>query len=324
MCILRLAWSLPARNKLDQARKSARKSPMHAHAGTHLFERESLEYPFPSTAAVGWPHLTKPHFYQASLEQAICPCFHCKGRKPQYYLAFHLALHSSRIEQVRVPSCTHHLDAHCTLLSRYFEFCGMGFVSDLLYRNNPKRRETVQALADSIGSDIKFIEKATNDTIERINKFLKVKQEQVTARGKTINEFLLDVRQAFEQLGKNAEAQYRELSAKVDTELVERVRRKVQGLDLQKMREAIFELEIAGVTMGRAVAVVASLVTTEVTMHLEQTTWASASAVGGFVAGGVAGTLVFVIFEAISGAVERAGVERGIRELAKAEQTRHE
>ena len=208
--------------------------------------------------------------------------------------------------------------------SSKIEICGMGFVSDLLYRDNPKRRETVQALADSIGSDIKFIEKATNDTIERINKFLKVKQEQVTARGKTINEFLLEVRRAFEQLGKNAEGQYRELSARVDTELVERVRRKVQGLDLKKMREAILELEIAGLTMSRAVAVVASLVTTEVTMHLEQTTWASASVVGGFVAGAIAGTLVFVIFEAISGAVERAELERRIRELSKAEETLHE
>ena len=200
----------------------------------------------------------------------------------------------------------------------------MGFVSDLLYRANPKRRETVQALADSIGGDIKFIEKATNDTIERVNKLLKVQQGQVTAQGKTINQFLLDVRDAFEQLGKNAEAQYRELSVEMDTELVERVRRKVQGLELQKMREAIQELEIAGWTVGKAAGMVASVVVGEVTMQLERTTWASVSVVGGFVAGALAGTLVFVVFEAVSGAVERAELERRIRELTKAEQTLHD
>ena len=197
----------------------------------------------------------------------------------------------------------------------------MGFVSDLLYRKNPKRRQTVQALADSIGSDIKFIEKATNDTIERVNKFLDVKREKVKSNGKTINEFLLEVRQAFEDLGRNAEAQYRQLSATVDTAVVENVRRKVQGLDVRRMREAIRELEIAGVTMGKAVAVVASLVTTEVTLHLERTAWASASGLGGLVSGALAGALVFVVFEAISGAVERAELERRIRELTKAEQT---
>lgn len=200
----------------------------------------------------------------------------------------------------------------------------MGFVSDLLYRDNPKRRETVQALADSIASDIKFIEKATNDTIERINKFLSVKREKVKSSGKTINEFLLEVRQAFEDLGRNAEEEYKQLSATVDTAVVDNVRRKVQGLDLKKMREAIRELEIAGVTMGKAVAVVASLATTEVTMHLERTAWASASALGGLIAGAVAGALAFVILEAISGAVERGELERRIRELTKAEQTMHD
>jgi len=204
----------------------------------------------------------------------------------------------------------------------------MGIVSDLLYQDNPKRRETVQALADSIVGDVNFIEKATNDSIERINKFLTVKREKVMSRGKTINQFLLEVQQAFADLGRNAEEQYKVLSATVDTAVVENVRRKVQGLDLKKMREAIRELEIAGWTEGKAVAVVASLVTKEVTMHLEmcleRTAWASVSGLGGLVAGALAGTLVFVIFEAISGAVERAELERRIRELTKAEQTIHD
>jgi hypothetical protein len=200
----------------------------------------------------------------------------------------------------------------------------MGIVSDLLYRDNPKRRETVQALADSIASDVKFIEKATNDTIERINKCLNVKRERVRSSGKTINEFLLEVRQAFEDLGHNAEEQYKELAATVDTTVIENLRRKIQGLDLQKMREAICELEVAGWTVGKAMAVITSLVTTEVTTHLERTAWACASATGGLLAGALAGTLAFVIFEAISGAIERAELERRIRELTKAEQTIHD
>jgi len=198
----------------------------------------------------------------------------------------------------------------------------MGFVSDLLYRDNPKRRETVQALADSIAGDVNFIEKATNDTIERINKFLTVKCKKVTSSGKTINVFLLEVRQAFADLGRNAEEQYEKLSVTVDTAVVENVRRKVQGLDLKKMREAIRELKIVGLTLGQAAGIVVSLVTMQLTeVYLERTAWASVSYLGGFVAGALAGTLVFVIIEAISGAVKRAELERRIQELTEAEKT---
>lgn len=61
---------------------------------------------------------------------------------------------------------------------------------------------------DSIGSDIKLIEKATKDTLERINKFVDVKRERVVARGRRSTGSWSSVRQAFEELGRNAEAQY--------------------------------------------------------------------------------------------------------------------
>jgi len=199
----------------------------------------------------------------------------------------------------------------------------MGIVSDLLYQDNPKRRETVQALADSIEGDLNFIEKSTNDSIERINKYLTVKSEKVMSHGKTINQFLLEVQQAFEDLGRNAEEQYKVLpaKAKVDTATVENVRREVQGLNLEKMREAVPELEIAGWKQGKAMTTVEGLVTKQVMMHLEHTPWASVSHLGGLVSGALARTLVSVIFEAVSGAVERAELERRIRELTEAEQT---
>jgi len=50
----------------------------------------------------------------------------------------------------------------------------MGFVSDLFYRKNPKRRQMVQDLVISIGGEIRFIERMTNDTIERVNQLLNV------------------------------------------------------------------------------------------------------------------------------------------------------
>ena len=197
----------------------------------------------------------------------------------------------------------------------------MGLLSDLLYPENPKLRQNVQDLADSIAGDIRFIEKATNDTIERINIFLDVKCDKVDSSGKTVDAFLLDVQRAFEQLGRNAEKQYKQLSATVDTTVIEKVRRNVLGFDLRRMREAVQELQIAGISMEMAVLVVGLAVTTVVTAILTTTVCVAASVIGGILAGGGVGLIVYAVLEAINGAMERKELERRVRELEKAEKT---
>lgn len=197
----------------------------------------------------------------------------------------------------------------------------MGFVSDLIHRENPQRRQQVQGLADSIAGEIKFIERTANDIIERVNKFLNVQRGPVSSDGKKIDRFLLEVRRAFEDLNRNAKEQYMQLSAKVDTTVVESVRQKVLGLDLDCMHEGIRELEIAGVKMKDAVGMVTTIVTTSVMTDLEGLVCLSVKAIGGLVAGSLAGALVFVIWEAISGLAEGAELKRRIKELEETERT---
>lgn len=197
----------------------------------------------------------------------------------------------------------------------------MGFLSDLIYRENPKRRQQVQGLADSIAGEIRFIERTANDIIERVNKFLNVQRGPVRSSGKKIDEFLLEVRQAFEDLNRNAKEQYMQLSAKVDTTVIESVRQKVLGLDLDCMREGVRELEIAGVKMKDAVGMVTSIVTTSVMTDLEGLVCLSARAIGGLVASSLVGVLVFAIWEAISGLAEGAELKRRIKELEETERT---
>jgi len=195
----------------------------------------------------------------------------------------------------------------------------MGFVSDLFYRKNPKRRQMVQDLVISIGGEIRFIERMTNDTIERVNQLLNVQRGPVRSRETTVYDFLQEVRQAYEELGRHAKEQYGQLlSTEVDTSVVESVRRKVLGLELH---EGVRELEVAGLTLQNAVWIVTAMVTTKVTTDLERLVCISASGLGGLVAGSLVGALVFVIWEAIAGYAEGVEMERRIKELMQAEET---
>jgi len=199
----------------------------------------------------------------------------------------------------------------------------MGVTSDLLYRKNRTRRKMVEDLVISIKGEIRFIERATNDTIERVSQILGVPPViVVTSHGKTVYDFLQEVRLAYEELGRQAKERYGQaLSAKVDTAVIENVRRKVLGLDLNTMREGVREFEIAGLTVDKAVTVVWSMVMANVTMDLERVTCMSVRVLGGLVSSSLVSALVFVIWEAIAGYAEGVEMEQRIKELIQAEET---
>jgi len=200
----------------------------------------------------------------------------------------------------------------------------MGFVGDLIHRKNPERRQQVQGLADNIVGEIKFIERIANDIIEKVNRFLNMQQGPVSSNDKKIDAFLLEVRHAFDVLSRNAREQYTQLSANVDTTVIEGVRQTVLGLDLDRMREGVQELEFAGVTMKQAVGIVTTLVMTSVMMDLERLVSVSVRSIGGLVAGSLAGAFVFAIWEAISGLAEGAELKRRIEELEETERALRE
>jgi uncharacterized membrane protein len=198
----------------------------------------------------------------------------------------------------------------------------MGIVGELLF-DISKSREKAQKLAISIEADVRSIEDATNSTIEVINGYLYVKRGPVDSRGKTINEFLLEVREAFEDLKRNAEEQYMELLATVDTTGIDDLRYKVLRPDLGNMAKWMQRLEKMPpkilCTLAATAAVAA--ITKEVMVYLREMKWKSYSFAGGVIGGALGGPLVFIIMEIISRAVESKMLEKYIEELTQAEQT---
>jgi len=191
----------------------------------------------------------------------------------------------------------------------------MSLVGDWLF-DNSTRRDKVRDLAISVAGDIKSIEDATNDAIERINGFLGMKRGPVDSSGKTINEFLLDVRRAFEALEESAQKQCDQLSATVDNTVISSVRSKLLGLDLDNTDKRIPKVSPT-ITRYLALETTAKF-SEEVTKCLKETKQEHFITTGGLLAGALAGGLVLFIVEVISGVVESAVLEGYIKELTEA------
>ena len=201
----------------------------------------------------------------------------------------------------------------------------MSFVGDIFF-NISESREKAQNLAISIAADVRSIEDATNSAIEMINGYLDVRRGPVDSRGKTINEFLSEVRQAYEDLEHNAQEQYTQLSATVDTTVIDDLRRSVPGFELGTMAMWMRGFEEVPPKMACALAVIAfAAIAKGVTRHLKETTWRSLSIAGGIIGGALGGgLLVFLTVEAISCAIESKMLKEYIEELTQVERTMRE
>ena len=104
----------------------------------------------------------------------------------------------------------------------------MNIVGDLLF-DITKIREKAWKLIISIKANVKSIEDTTNSAVEMTNGYLDMRRGPVDSRGKAINEFLAQVGQAFEDLEHNGEEQYMQLSAMVNTTVIDDPWREVLG-----------------------------------------------------------------------------------------------
>ena len=200
----------------------------------------------------------------------------------------------------------------------------MDLLGDLLFGIS-QSREKAQGLAISIAADVRSIEDATNTAIELINRFLVVKREPVDSRGKTINDFLADVRQAFEDLENNAEEQYTQLSTTIDTTAIDDLRNKMLGFDLGNMAKWMGRFEAIPPKVACSLAVIAfGAIVKGLTRSLKATPLKSLCIPGSIICGGLGGLLVFSTVEAVSCAIERKMLNKYIGELTQAEQTMRE
>ena len=200
----------------------------------------------------------------------------------------------------------------------------MALVVDWLF-DISKSREKARKLAISLEADVKSIEDTTNSTIETINEYLHVKRGPVDSRGKTINEFLSEVRQAFEDLERNAEEQYEQFSATVGTTVIDDLRHKVPEFDLGNMAKWMWRFENIPPVVACVLATISvGAIARKVTRYLKETKWRSFSIAGGVIGGDLAGLLVFFTVEVISCAIENKELKEYIEELTQAEQTMRE
>ena len=153
-------------------------------------------------------------------------------------------------------------------------------MGDLLF-DITKNREKAWKLVISIKADVKSIEDTTNSAVEMINGYLDMRRGPVDSRGKTINEFLAQVGQAFEDLEHNAEEQYMQLSAMVNTTVIDDLWREVLGLDLGSIIRGLEKLPFKTACALVATTDVTSIAR-QVTGYIKETKWQSFSVAGAY------------------------------------------
>ena len=177
----------------------------------------------------------------------------------------------------------------------------------------------------SIESDVKSIEDATNSATEMINGYLDVRRGPVDSRGKTIDDFLAEVRQAFKDLEYNATQQYTQLSTTIgtttNTTVIDNLREEMRGFDLVNMTKWMDRFKTIPPKVACCLAAVSAfgIIVEEL---MGSMSW---RAFAGGIAGGVLGGLVvFSVTEAFFCAIERKVLNGYIEGLTRAEQTMRE
>lgn len=198
----------------------------------------------------------------------------------------------------------------------------MVFVGDLLFDISDSRQKA-QGLAISVAADVRSIEDATNNAIEMINGFLDVRRGRVDSRGKTINDFLAEVRQAFEDLEHNATQQYTQLNTTTNTTVIDDLRNEIPEFDLVNMNKWMGRFETIPPKVAGSLALIAfGVVVKDFTLSLKATPWKSLTS--GIIDGGLGALAVFSIVEAFCCAIEHKILNGYIEELTRAEQTMRE
>ena len=197
----------------------------------------------------------------------------------------------------------------------------MAFMGDLLFDISYSRRRAWR-LAVSIEGDVKSIEDATNSAIGMINGYLDVKRGPVDSRGKTINDFLAEVRQAFEDLEYNAKQKYRQLSTTIDTTidttLIDDLREEMGGVDFVNKTKWMGRFTRIPPKLARHLAAVYAFAVI-VEELMESMSWRAFA--GGIIRGGLGGVVVFSVTEALFCAIESKMLKGYIDELTGPAQT---
>lgn len=195
----------------------------------------------------------------------------------------------------------------------------MGWLSDLLYPDNPKRRAKVQEYVIKIKSSLETMTYDVNDVVDEINKVLKEKINKVEhyEDEDNLSDFFNKLIRKLGEIQSIADDKI-DNDISIDTKVYREVRDSIKGGRLDDTDKLVDRLSKASTSLSAFIVAL-----TSVTARILAKTVFSASsrlvaALGGTIGGVALGLLVEVITEAIMGAIERKELEDKIKELEDA------
>ena len=195
----------------------------------------------------------------------------------------------------------------------------MGWLSDLLYPDNPKRRAKVQDYVIKIKSSLETMTNDVNDVVNEINKVLKnsISKVEHYKDEENLSNFFNKLIKKLDEIESTANSAIDE-DISIDTKVYQEVRDSIKGGRLDDTDKLVDRLSKASSSLN-AFIVALSGVTAKI---LAKTVFSASSrlvaVLGGTLGGVLLGLLAEVIVEAIMGAIERKELEDKIKELEDA------
>ena len=195
----------------------------------------------------------------------------------------------------------------------------MGWLSDLLYPDNPKRRAKVQDYVIKIKSSLETMTNDVNDVVDEINKVLKNSISKVDhyKDEENLSDFFNKLIKKLGEIESTADSVIEE-DISIDTTVYREVRDSIKGGRLDDTDKLADRLSKASTSLNAFIVALAG-VTAKI---LAKTVFSASSrlvaVLGGTLGGVLLGLLAEVIVEAIMGAIERKELEDKIKELEDA------
>ena len=195
----------------------------------------------------------------------------------------------------------------------------MGWLSDLLYPDNPKRRAKVQDYVIKIKSSLETMTNDVNDVVDEINKVLKntISKVEHYKDEENLSDFFNKLIKKLGEIESTADSVIEE-DISIDTKVYQEVRDSIKGGRLDDTDKLADRLSKASTSLNAFIVALAG-VTAKI---LAKTVFSASSrlvaVLGGTLGGVLLGLLAEVIVEAIMGAIERKELEDKIKELEDA------
>ena len=195
----------------------------------------------------------------------------------------------------------------------------MGWLSDLFYPDNPKRRAKVQDYVIKIKSSLETMTNDVNDVVDEINKVLKNSISKVDhyKDEENLSDFFNKLIKKLGEIESTADSVIEE-DISIDTKVYQEVRDSIKGGRLDDTDKLADRLSKASTSLNVFIVALAGVTAKILAKTVFSASSRLVSVLGGTLGGVLLGLLVEVIVDAIMGAIERKELEDKIKELEDA------